>query len=64
MRRHDIVALFPEFTLDLDKLTLLPPLARRLGRWSALLYPHLANIRILRGHYIGILRRGHLREDL
>jgi SAM-dependent methyltransferase len=57
MRRRDIAAFFPDFTLELDKITVFPPLVRALGRLSWLLYPYLTRVPLLRGHYIGILRR-------
>jgi len=56
MTRSRIQALFPGFKLDLESVTLLPPLARRLGRFTASLYPLLARARFLRTHYVGLLR--------
>jgi ubiquinone/menaquinone biosynthesis C-methylase UbiE len=48
--------LFPGFTLELESLTLLPPLAERLGSLTDALYPILASIPPLRSHYFGLLR--------
>ena len=55
MSRHAIQSLFPDFALSLRTVTLLPPLARRLGRVTPLLYPWLAKLPPLRTHYLGLL---------
>jgi SAM-dependent methyltransferase len=47
--------LFPESVMRLRSLTLAPPLARRLGVFTELLYPILARIPVLRTHYLGLL---------
>lgn len=52
---RDIAALFPAFKLELRSTTLLPPLARRLGRSSRLLYSTLSSIPFLRSHWCGLL---------
>jgi ubiquinone/menaquinone biosynthesis C-methylase UbiE len=46
---------FPEFTLDVRTVTLLPFVARRLGWATGLLYSWLSEIEFLRTHYIGLL---------
>lgn len=53
--RGEIVRLFPALLPDLHALTLLPPLARRLGRLTPLLYPLLVRLPPLRTHYLGLL---------
>lgn len=53
--RKRIIDLFPGYQLQLKSITLLPPLARRLGRTTNSLYPFLATISFLRTHYIGLL---------
>lgn len=55
MRWVDIKDLFPRFLLALQKTTLFPPLGRRLGRLTTLLYPALAAVPWLRTHYLGLL---------
>jgi SAM-dependent methyltransferase len=55
MTRSAIQSLFPGFALRLSTLTLLPPLARRLGWSMPMLYPLLLHIRMLRTHYLGLL---------
>jgi SAM-dependent methyltransferase len=55
--RGGIRALFPDYVLHLRSLTVLPPLARRLGRATPWAYPALARIRPLRTHYLGLLRK-------
>jgi SAM-dependent methyltransferase len=56
MARRRIRELFPSFELDLELVSLLPPIAYRLGRFTDRLYPLLASIPILRSHYFGLLR--------
>ncbi len=51
-----ITQLFPGWDLDLRAYTLAPPLARRLGRATPILYPLLHSISPLRSHLIGRLR--------
>lgn len=60
MNKRAIQELFPDFTLNLRTATLLPPLARRLGDATRLLYPLLVMAPLLRTHYLGLLvRRGY-----
>jgi ubiquinone/menaquinone biosynthesis C-methylase UbiE len=56
MTKSRIQELFPSFELQLQPLTLLPPLARHLGRFTESAYPLLAAIPILRSHHLGLLR--------
>jgi ubiquinone/menaquinone biosynthesis C-methylase UbiE len=53
--RQTLRALFPRLTPDLVSLTLVPPLARRLGPLTSLLYPLLVRLPPLRTHYLGLL---------
>jgi SAM-dependent methyltransferase len=55
--RRRIEVLFPEYALHVRSVTVLPPLARRLGRATPWLYPVLARIPPLRTHWIGLLRK-------
>jgi ubiquinone/menaquinone biosynthesis C-methylase UbiE len=48
--------LFPALAVELHSVTLVPPLARRLGRLTAI-YPVLSKIPPLRSHLIGVLRK-------
>jgi hypothetical protein len=57
MKRSDLLNLFPEFQFGLHKITLLPPLSRRLGPLTSVLYPALAAIPWLRTHYLGLLHK-------
>lgn len=50
-----IARLFPALEIRLRTVTLLPPLARRLGPATPVLYPVLAAIPILRTHCLGLL---------
>jgi SAM-dependent methyltransferase len=51
-----VASLFPGYTLELERLTLLPPLARRLGGLTDVAYPVLASIPLLCTHHFGLLR--------
>jgi ubiquinone/menaquinone biosynthesis C-methylase UbiE len=57
--RRRIARLFPGLTPHLESLTVLPPLARRLGKTTPWAYPLLARVSPLRTHYLGLLRRAH-----
>lgn len=50
-------ALFPDLKGELIGLTLLPPLARRLGPFTPIAYPALALMPPLRSHLLGLLRK-------
>jgi ubiquinone/menaquinone biosynthesis C-methylase UbiE len=52
-----IQALFPGFHAHLRALTLVPPLARRLGAATSCLYPCLAALPFCKTHYLGVLTR-------
>lgn len=56
MTKLRIRELFPSFELELEPITLLPPIAHQLGRLADGTYPLLASIPILRSHYLGLLR--------
>jgi ubiquinone/menaquinone biosynthesis C-methylase UbiE len=53
--RKGIRRLFPEFDARLLSLTLVPPLARRCGPLTEMLYPCFASLPFLRSHYLGLL---------
>jgi ubiquinone/menaquinone biosynthesis C-methylase UbiE len=55
--KGDIANLFPGFELHLRSITLAPPIARRLGPLTPVLYPALAAVPPLRTHYLGLLTR-------
>jgi len=55
--RSTVRKLFSGYEPVLTTLTLLPPLARRLGFLTRPLYPLLAALPILRTHHLGILRK-------
>lgn len=50
-------ALFPTLRPRLSSVTLLPPLARRLGQATPLVYPLLASLPLLRTHYLALLEK-------
>jgi len=55
--RKGIRQLFPGFHSHLVTITLMPPLARRLGRLADPLYPCLTSLPFLRSHYLGVLAK-------
>jgi SAM-dependent methyltransferase len=57
MTKQRIRELFPSFSLELETISVIPPLARRLGATTDWSYPLLGSIPVLRSHYIGLLRR-------
>jgi ubiquinone/menaquinone biosynthesis C-methylase UbiE len=57
MNKKAIQNLFPRYRLELHEVTVLPQLARRLGRWTQILYPVLSTIPLLRTHYLGLIRK-------
>jgi ubiquinone/menaquinone biosynthesis C-methylase UbiE len=56
MTKSRIREIFPSFELQLKSSTLLPPVARQLGRFTSSTYSLLDSIPILHAHYIGLLR--------
>ncbi|RIH84449.1 Malonyl-[acyl-carrier protein] O-methyltransferase [Calidithermus roseus] len=54
--------LFPGALPHLELVTLLPPLARRLGSLTPVLYPLLARIPLLCTHYLGLLLKPRVQE--
>jgi len=52
--RPQIRNLFPGFKMQMQAVTLLPLVARRLGRLTQAVYPVLAAIPFLRTHYLGL----------
>jgi ubiquinone/menaquinone biosynthesis C-methylase UbiE len=55
LSRAQIGALFPRLTPHLRTATVLPPLARRLGKSTAIMYSRLGAFSSLHTHYIGLL---------
>jgi len=59
--KHHLHGLFHDFEIHLQPITLIPPLARRLGSFTPVIYPLLTAIPLLRSHYLGLLakHKGH-----
>jgi SAM-dependent methyltransferase len=55
--RLRIRRLFPGYAPHLRSVTVLPPLARRLGPTTPWLYPLLARVPALRTHWLGLVRK-------
>jgi ubiquinone/menaquinone biosynthesis C-methylase UbiE len=57
VREQEVHKLFPGLEGELLGLTLLPPLARRLGPMTIVAYPVLSRIPRLRSHLLGLLQK-------
>jgi SAM-dependent methyltransferase len=57
-RLREIERLFPGCRIRARTTTLLPPLARRLGRTALLFYDPLAQVPFLRGRHLAVIRPG------
>jgi ubiquinone/menaquinone biosynthesis C-methylase UbiE len=57
VRKREIERLFPEFVLDLRRVTLLPPLARRVAPRALLVAELLEGATVLNTHLLGTLQR-------
>jgi ubiquinone/menaquinone biosynthesis C-methylase UbiE len=57
MTIKNIQLFFPKFNIYPFKITVLPPLARRLGRYTHIIYPKLAAIPFLLTHYLCLLKK-------
>lgn len=53
--RRELQRMFPGFVHTVKSVTLLPPLARRLGPTTGILYPALSAVPFLRSHLVGVL---------
>lgn len=55
--RERLMRTFPGWKVDVRAMTLLPPMARRLGLFTSWLYRPLELLPTLRSHYVGLLRK-------
>jgi ubiquinone/menaquinone biosynthesis C-methylase UbiE len=55
--KQEIRQLFPNCSVELRRITLAPPLARRLAPWSWLVCYLLARVPLLCTHYLGAIRK-------
>ena len=55
--RTDIVRLFPRCRFEFHKLTLAPPIGRRIARFSPLLYRALSALKVLDTHCLATIRK-------
>lgn len=53
----DVAASLPGYAIRVRPVTLAPPIARRLGRSTPVLYPLLAHVPFLRTHTVGLARK-------
>jgi SAM-dependent methyltransferase len=57
VKRSEIKKLFPDCRMELQRMTLLPPLARWLAPYSILGCFALEKLPLLRTHYLGVIRK-------
>jgi SAM-dependent methyltransferase len=57
LKRAELRSLFPDCHIDVIRTTFLPPLARRLGWTSVMLYPLASAFGLLNSHYIAVIAR-------
>ncbi len=57
VKKAEILRLFPGCDIKLQRLTLAPPIARRLAPHSFLLCFLLEKLRLLNSHYLGVIRK-------
>jgi len=57
IRKSEISKLFPDSTIKLKKVSLIPPLTRILAPWSWLVCYALEQVQILNTHYLGTIRK-------
>ncbi len=55
--RKEIARLFPKCEIHLERVTLAPPIGRRVARISHSLYATLTAVGLLNTHYMGIIKR-------
>ncbi len=55
--RSEIQRLFPGCSIQLRRITLAPPIARRIARFSPALYFSLAQMRPLCTHFLGLIKK-------
>ncbi len=55
--RAEIQRLFPSCSIQLRRITLAPPISRRIARFSPALYFSLAQVRPLCTHYLGLIKK-------
>ena len=57
IKREEIKELFPGCHIQLERMTLAPPLGRPIARISPTLYRAAAAIKLLSTHYLGLIRK-------
>jgi SAM-dependent methyltransferase len=55
--RKEVARLFPRCEIHLEKLTLAPPIGRRIARISHSLYAAFSAVGILNTHYLGVIKK-------
>ena len=63
LRVAELRGLFPGFAVDARRVTLVPPLARALARWSWLLCELLEAVPLLRTHELVVLHKPERRPN-
>jgi ubiquinone/menaquinone biosynthesis C-methylase UbiE len=55
VKMEDVASFFPDLEKHIQSVTVLPPLSRRLGWLTPMIYPVLGRVPLLRTHYLGLL---------
>jgi len=61
--KREIAKLFPECHIELQRVTLVPQLARLIAPWSWLTCYALERLQLLNTHYLGVIRKIHWRVE-
>jgi SAM-dependent methyltransferase len=57
VRKAEIRRLFPNCHIELERVSLVLPLAKMLGRWSWMMCYFLSRLRFLNTHYLGLIQK-------
>ncbi len=57
VKKQDIIQLFPDCHIDISRVTLAPPLVRKLASFSWLLCSVLERIKVANTHYLGTIQK-------
>jgi ubiquinone/menaquinone biosynthesis C-methylase UbiE len=57
IRKREILNLFPDCRVQIQKITLAPPIARFVAPRSRVIFEFLSSLRILDTHYLALIRR-------
>ncbi|MBI4686402.1 MAG: hypothetical protein HY756_01245 [Nitrospirae bacterium] len=62
VKKNEICELFPNCSIDLNRITLAPPIARLIAPYSWLACYILERLKIFNTHYLGVIRKRGRKE--